>query len=67
MFNASTSFAKVDINQSIVDERHWSSSHSLAETYSSTMNSSISSCNLSKENKVLSLVNQARDNSIDET
>ena len=31
------------------------------------MNSSISSCNLSKESKVLNLVNQARDTSTNET
>ena len=43
-----------------------SSSHSLTETDSSTMNLSISSCDLCKENEVTNLVNQAHNNSINE-
>ena len=57
----------MDINKSIVDERYRSSSHSLTETDSSTMNLSISSCDLSKENEVINLVNEANNNSINET
>ena len=50
-----------------VDETVRSSSQSLAETYSSAMNLSISSRDLSKENEVLYLVNQASHKSINET
>ena len=57
----------MDINQSIEDKGYPSSSHSLSETESSTMSLSISSCNLSEEDEVLSLVNQASDKSINET
>ena len=57
-FNASASFANVDINQSIVDESSQNSSHSLPETDSSTMNLSIATCDISKENEVSNLVDQ---------
>ena len=57
----------MDISQSIVDERVRSSSHSLAETHSSTITLSISFGDLSKENEKLYLVNQAGDRSINET
>ena len=57
----------MDINNSIVDERYRSSSQSLAETDSSTMNLSISFCDLPKENKIINLVHQANDKSITET
>ena len=60
-------FANVDINNSIVDERYRSSSHSLTETDSFTMILSISSCDLSTENEVINLVNQANNKSINET
>ena len=52
----------MDINNSIVDKRYQSSSHCLTETDFSTMSSSISSCDLSTENKV----NQANNKSINE-
>ena len=54
------------MNNSIVDERYQSSSHCLTETDSSTISLSISSCDLSKENKVINLVNQANNMSINE-
>ena len=57
----------MDINQSIVDERHRSSSHSSTETDSSSMNLSKSFCDLSKENKVINLVNQVSNKSMNET
>ena len=66
IFHVSASLAKVNINISIVDERHRSSSHSLTETESS-MNLSISSCDLSKGNKVINLANQANNKSVNET
>ena len=50
-FTACTSFANVDINTSIVDERHHSSSHSLTETNSSTLSLTISFCDLSRKTK----------------
>ena len=56
----------MDINNSIVVERYQSSSHCLTETDFSTMSSSISSCDLSTENKVINLVNQANNKSINE-
>ena len=56
----------MNINISIVDERYRSSSHSLTETESS-MNLSISSCDLSKGNKVINLANQANNKSVNET
>ena len=44
----------MDINKNIVvDKRYRRSSHSLTETNSSTMNLSISSYDLSKENEVI--------------
>ena len=46
----------MDINNSIEDQRYQSSSHCLTETDSSTMSKSISSCDLSMENKVINLV-----------
>ena len=53
------SFANVDINKSIiVNERYRSCSHSLTETASSTMKLSIYSCDLSKENEVINLLNK---------
>ena len=55
-FNASASFANVDINQSIVDESSQNSSHSLPETDSSTMNLGIATCDISKENEVSNLI-----------
>ena len=58
----------MDINKSIiVDERYRSSSHSLTETDSSTMNLSITSFDLSKESEVINLVNQAKNKSTDGT
>ena len=63
----STSFTKVEINQSIVDERYPSSSHSLTETHFSTINLSISFCDPFKENEVLNLGNQANSKPINET
>ena len=55
----------MDTNKSIiVDERYRSSSHSLTEIYSSTMNLSITSFDLSKENEVINLVNQTNNKSI---
>ena len=42
--------------------RYRSFSHSLSESDSSTVNLDISSGDLSKENEVLNLVNQASDN-----
>ena len=50
----------------MIDERYQSSSHSLTETDSSTMNLSIS-CDPSEENEVINLVNQASNKSIIET
>ena len=57
----------MDINQCIADERYRSSNHSSTETASSTVNLNISFCDLSKENKVINLVNQASNKSINET
>ena len=56
----------MDINNSIVDERYQSFSHCFTETDFSTMSLSISSCDLSTENKVINLVNQANNESINE-
>ena len=63
-FNGSTSFTKVDINQSILNQTYLIPIHSSTKTDSSTMNLSISSGDLSKEHEVLNLVNQASNNSI---
>ena len=57
----------MDINQSILDETYRSPIHSLTKTDSSTMDLSISSCDLSKEHEVLNLVNQASNKSINVT
>ena len=57
----------MDINQSILDERYRNPIHSLTKTDSSTMDLSISSCDLSEEHKVLNLVNQASNKSINVT
>ena len=57
----------MDINQNISDERYRSPIHSLTKTDSSTMDLSISSCDLSKEHEVLNLVNQASTKSINVT
>ena len=57
----------MEINESIVDERYRSSSHSLTGTDFFTMNLSIYSCDLSKENEVLNLINQASNKSINKT
>ena len=58
----------MDINKNIiVDERYRSSSHSLTETDSSTLNLSITSLDLSKESEVINLLNQANNKSINET
>ena len=57
----------MDINQSILDETYRSPIHSLTKNDSSTMNLSISSCDLSKEHEVLNLVNQASNKSINVT
>ena len=58
----------MDINKRIiVDERYRSSSHSLTETDSSTLNLSITSFDLSKESEVINLLNQANNKSINET
>ena len=57
----------MDINQSIVDERYRNSSYNLPETDPFTINLSISSCDLSKENEVLNSVNQDSDKPINET
>ena len=54
----------MDINQSILDETYRSPIHSLTKTDSSTMDLSISSCDLSKEHEVLNLVIQASNKSI---
>ena len=56
----------MDINNSTVDERYQSSSHYLTETNFSTMTLSISSCYLSTENKIINLVNQVNNDSINE-
>ena len=56
----------MDIFQSVVDERYRLSSHSLPETDTSAMNLSISSCDPSKENEILNLVNKTSDTSINE-
>ena len=61
------SFTNVDINQSILNETYLSPIHSLTKTDSSTMDLSISSCDLSKEHEVLNLVNQASNKSINVT
>ena len=53
--------------QSILNETYLSPIHSLTKTDSSTMDLSISSCDLSKEHKVLNLVNQASNKSINVT
>ena len=52
-------FAIVGINNNIADERYRSSSHCLTKTDSSTTTLSICSCDLSKENKIINLVNEA--------
>ena len=58
----------MDVNKSIiVDEKYRSSSHSLTETDSSTMNLSITPFDLSKESEVINIVNQANNKSIKET
>ena len=57
----------MDINQSILDETYRSPIHSLTKTDSSTMDLSISSCDLSKEHEVLNLVNQTSSKSINAT
>ena len=58
----------MDINKRIiVDEKYRSSSHSLTETDSSTLNLSITSLDLSKESEVINLLNQANNKSINET
>ena len=57
----------MDINQNILDETYRSPIHSLTKNDSSTMNLSISSCDLSKEHEVLNLVNQASNKSINVT
>ena len=57
----------MDINQSILDETYRSPIHSLTKTDSSTMDLSISSCDISKEREVLNLVNQASNKSINVT
>ena len=57
----------MDINQRILDETYRSPIHSLTKTESSTMDLSISSCDLSKEHEVLNLVNQASNKSINVT
>ena len=62
-----TSFTNVDINQSILNETYQKPIHSLTKTDSSTMDLSISSCDLSKEHEVLNLVNQASNKSINVT
>ena len=56
----------MDINNSIVDERYQSSRHCSTETDFSTMSLSISSYDLSTENKAINLVNQAHNESINE-
>ena len=55
------------MNQSILNETYLSPIHSLTKTDSSTMDLSISSCDLSKEDKVLNLVNQTSNKSINVT
>ena len=55
----------MDIHNGIGDERYQSSSHCLTETDFSTMSLSIS-CDLSTENKVINVVNQANNESINE-
>ena len=57
----------MDINQSILDETYRSPIHSLTKTDSSTMDLSISPCDLSKEHEVLNLVNQTSSKSINAT
>ena len=57
----------MDINQSILDERYRNPIHSLTKTDSSTMDLSISSCDLSEEQEVLNLVNQASNKPINVT
>ena len=56
----------MDIHNSIGDERYQSSSHCLTETDFSTMSLSLPSCDLSTENKVINVVNQANNVSINE-
>ena len=55
------------INQRVADERYRSSGHSFIEIDSSTVNLNIYSYDLSKENEVINLVNQASNKSINET
>ena len=57
----------MDINQSILDETYRSPIHSLTKTDSSTMDLSISPCDLSKEYEVLNLVIQISSKSINAT
>ena len=57
----------MDINQSILDERYRNPIHSLTKTDSSTIDLSISSCDLSEEHEVLNLVNQDSNKSINVT
>ena len=57
----------MDINQSILDDRYRSPIHSLTKTDSSTMDLSISPCDLSKEYEVLNLVIQTSSKSINAT
>ena len=57
----------MDINQSILDETYRSPIHSLTKIESSTMDLSISFCDLSKKHEVLNLVNQASNKSINVT
>ena len=57
----------MDINKSVVDKKYQNCGHNLLETDFSTVNSRISSYDLSLQNKVLIYVNQARDKSINET
>ena len=67
IFNASTSFTEVHKNQSIIDKRYRYYRHSPPGTDSSAMKLSISSCALSKEDKVLNFVNQSSDKFINGT
>ena len=57
----------MEINQKVVDVRYRSSSYRLKESDSSTINWDISSCDITKDNEVIHLVNQASSKSINET
>ena len=57
----------MDINQNILDETYRSPIHSFTKTDSSTIDLSISSCDLSKEHEVSNLVNQASNKFINVT